>query len=211
MKLVKGKEDTMINCIVIDDDQNILDVFCDILDIIKVNVLATGNNGKEAVELYEKYSPDIVFTDLAMPNYGGVYAVENIKDRNPNAKIVVVTANTNDYEMHLFELLKIPVIHKPFNLKILEQTISGLSSANNVESAVFEIKYKFKKDYDYYTCKVNYEQYRNLKKLPILEECMVVRNNKNTKLQQKEMQKAIDLAVQNDTNHIHKLSEIVRD
>jgi len=211
MKLVKGKEGTMINCIVIDDDQNILDVFCDFLDMIKVNVLATGNNGKEAVELYEKYSPDIVFTDLVMPNYGGVYAVENIKDRNLNAKIVVVTANSNDNEMHLFELLKIPVIFKPFNLTILEQTITDLSSTENVEPVAFEIKYKFKDDYDYYTCKVNYGQYRNLKKLPILEECMVVRNNKNTKLQQKEMQKAIDLAVQNDTDHIRKLSEIVRD
>ena len=211
MKLVKGKEGTMINCIVIDDDQNILDVFCDILNMIEVNVLATGNNGKEAVELYEKYSPDIVFTDLAMPNFGGVYAVENIKDRNPNAKIVVVTANSNYYERNLFELLKIPVLLKPFNLKMLEQTIADLSSTNNMESEVFEIKYKFKKDYDYYTCKVNYGQYRNLKKLPILEECMVVRNNKNTTSQQKEMQKAIDLAVQNDTSHIHKLSEIVID
>jgi two-component system chemotaxis response regulator CheY len=211
MKLVKGKEGTMINCIVIDDDQNILDVFCDILDMVKVNVLATGNNGKEAVELYEKYSPDIVFTDLAMPNYGGVYAVENIKDRNLNAKIIVVTANSNDYERHLFELLKIPVIFKPFNLTMLEQAIADLSLTKNIESTVFEIKYKFKEDYDYYTCKVNYDQYRNLKKLPILEECMVVSNNKNTKLQQKEMQKAIDLAVQNDTSHIHKLSEIVMD
>ena len=49
----------MVNSIVIDDDQNILDMFCDFLDMLKIDVLATGSNGMEAVELYEKHSPDI--------------------------------------------------------------------------------------------------------------------------------------------------------
>lgn len=50
----------MVNCIVIDDNQNILDLFCDFLDLLKIDVLATGINGKEAAELYEEHTPDIV-------------------------------------------------------------------------------------------------------------------------------------------------------
>ena len=198
----------MVNCIVIDDDQNILDLFCDFLDVLKIDVLATGSNGSEAVKLYEKYTPDIVFTDLAMPNYDGLYAVENIKDKNQNAKIIVVTANSNDYEMNLFKLLNIPVISKPFDVDVLKQTISDISKNESSIPVSFEIKYKFKEDLDYYSCHVNYNQYRNFKKLDIIQECKIVNtNNKNIK-SEKEMEKALGLAMQKDTSHILNLSEI---
>ena len=198
----------MVNCIVIDDDQNILDLFCDFLDVLKIDVLATGSNGSEAVKLYEKYTPDIVFTDLAMPNYDGLYAVENIKDKNQNAKIIVVTANSNDYEMNLFKLLNIPVISKPFDVDVLKQTISDISKNESSIPVSFEIKYKFKEDLDYYSCHVNYNQYRNFKKLDIIQECKIVNtNNKNIK-SEKEMEKALGLAMQKDTSHIRNLSEI---
>ena len=198
----------MVNCIVIDDDQNILDLFCDFLDVLKIEVLATGKNGMEAVELYEEYTPDIVFTDLAMPNYDGQYAVENIKDKNQNAKIIVVTANSKDYEINLFEMLNIPVISKPFGTDMLKQAISDISENENPMPVSFKIKYKFKDDLDYYLCIVNYEQYRNFKKLDIMEECEIVyKNNENLK-SEKEIQKALDLAAQNETSQIHDLSEI---
>ncbi len=197
----------MFNCIVIDDDQNILDMFCDFLDMLKIDVLATGNNGKDAVELYEKHTPDIVFTDLAMPNYDGLYAVENIKDKNQNAKIIVVTANSNDYEMDLFELLNIPVISKPFGTNVLKQTISDISENENSMPASFEIK--FKDDPDYYLCLVNYDQYRNFKELDIIQECKIVNSDNKSIKSEKEMQEALDLAIQNDTGKIRDLSEMI--
>jgi len=199
----------MVNCIVIDDNSDIVDMFCDFLDMLKVNVLDTGNNGLDAVKLYEKHSPDIVFTDLAMPDYDGLYAVENIKDKNQKAKIIVVTANSNDYDLHFFEVLNIPVISKPFDRNIIKQAIENSCPTDNIMPTSFSIKYKFKGDYDYYSCKVNYEQYRNFKKLEIIEECSIIKNNNKNQRSPKEMQKALDLAVQKDTSHIRKLSEIV--
>ena len=199
----------MVNCIVIDDDQNILDMFCDFLDVLKIDVLATGNNGREAVELYEKHTPDIVFTDLAMPNYDGLYAVENIKDKNQNAKIIVVTANSNNYEMNLFELLNIPVISKPFGVNVLKQTISDISENENSIPQSFKIKYKFKDEHEYYLCIVNYDQYRNFKKLEIIQECEIVNSNNENIKSEKKMEDAIGLATQNDTSEIRDLSEIL--
>ena len=61
-----------------------------------------------------------------------------------------------------------------------------------------------------YTCYVNYEQYTNFKKLSIIQECTILRKN-----QQEfddyadEMQKAINLAVTNNTNHMRMLSESI--
>ena len=199
----------MVNCIVIDDDQNILDMFCDFLEVLKIEVLATGNNGKVAVELYEKHTPDIVFTDLAMPKYDGVYAVENIKDKNQNAKIIIITANSNNYQMNLFELLNIPVISKPFGVNVLKQAISDISENENTVPKSFKIKYRFKDEHEHYSCTVNYDQYRNFKKLDIIQECEIVNSNNENIESEKEMEDALDLATQKNTNKIRDLSEIL--
>lgn len=73
----------MVSCIVIDDNQDIVDVFCDLLKISGIQVIATGNDGMQAVELYEKHHPDVIFVDLLMPKYDGFYAIKkNKRDRS---------------------------------------------------------------------------------------------------------------------------------
>lgn len=198
----------MVSCIIIDDDQDIVDVFCELLKIIKVNVLATGNNGKEAVGLYEKYSPDIVFTDLEMPKYDGIYVIENIKDKNPNAKLIVVTGNiTNSGTLNS---LKIPIIVKPFDGDVIKNVIKEIFTTDNDLPATLQIQYKFKEEENKYSCTATYEQYRNLKKLPIIDMCEITYNEEeNKEADVNEMQKALDLAFKNDISHIRDLSEIV--
>lgn len=202
---------SMVSCIVIDDHQEIVDLFCDLLDAINVSVLATGNNGEDAVTLYEKYKPDIVFTDLQMPDYDGFYAIENIKEKNPTAKIIVVTGDSNAKNSVLLNALGIPVINKPFDMHTIKQSMTDIFLTNDDSETSFGIQYKFKDDYNLYSCMVTYKQYRNLKKLPVIQECEIINNDQNnTKSHQKEMQEALDLAFKNDTSHIRNLSEIVR-
>jgi len=198
----------MISCIVIDDDQDIVEVFCELLKIIKVNVLATSNNGKEAILLYEKYMPNIVFTDLEMPKYDGVYVIENIKDKNPNAKLIVVTGNiTNSGTLNS---LKIPTIIKPFDVNIIKKVIEDVFTTENDLPSALKIQYKFKEEESVYSCMATYEQYRNLKKLPIIDRCEIIDNEiENKELDLNEMQKALDLAFKNDKNYIRNLSEVV--
>jgi len=201
----------MVSCIVIDDDQNIVDVFCEILDIIKVNVLATGNNGKDAVELYEKHVPDIVFTDLQMPEYDGQYAIENIKEKNGNAKIILVTGDLNAEDSVILDTLKVPVINKPFDTHVIKQAVTDVLLAEGVMPALLDVQYKFKGDINTYSCTLTFNQYRNLKKLSIVEECEIVRSKqKQITIQQDEIQKAVDLAYHNNTTHIKELSNIVK-
>ncbi|MGY5151597.1 MAG: response regulator [Candidatus Nitrosopumilus sp. bin_6a] len=167
----------MTNCIVIEDDENIIELICDILEIIKIDVLAKGNNGKEAIELYEKHKPDLVFTDLSMPGFDGLYAIENIKAKNPNARIIVITGNPNEDDKYILDLLEIPIIIKPFGINVLKQTIKQISSTRTLPTNPLEIKYKFVDKYDYYTCIVNYEQYMNFRKLPIIQECEIIKKS----------------------------------
>lgn len=72
----------------------------------------------------------------------------------------------------------------------------------------FQIVFKFMDEEKAYTCYVNYEQYKNLKELPSIRECRIMRRNQETyEDYEKEMQVAINKIADNDTSHIHKLSE----
>ncbi|NDB32670.1 MAG: response regulator [Nitrososphaeria archaeon] len=82
----------MVRAIIADDEADSAEVFAEFLRIHKVDVLGIGKNGLEGVELYKAHKPDIVFLDLAMPQYNGVYAAEKIKQIDPRAKIVIISA-----------------------------------------------------------------------------------------------------------------------
>ncbi|EGG42339.1 CheY-like receiver [Candidatus Nitrosarchaeum limnium SFB1] len=114
----------MVNCIVIDDNSDIVKVVCELLEMIKVKVLATGTDGLQAVELYKKHRPNIIFIDLSMPKFDGFYAISKIREFDPNSKIVAVTADLKADEYVLLNSLKPnTILYKPFNTKTLMQTI----------------------------------------------------------------------------------------
>jgi CheY-like chemotaxis protein len=201
----------LVNCILIDDDQDIVDVFSELLHVIDMDILATGNDGKDAVELYKKHKPDLVLTGLQMPRYDGYYAVENIKDMDSTAKFIIIAEDLNVRNSPILNLFNIPIIHKSFDINRIKQTIADIFLQENKFPESFEIQYKFKEDVNLYTCTVNYQQYRNFKLLPVIEKCDIAPIQKNPELFYNEMQNALNLATEDDVSHIRKLSEIVSD
>lgn len=196
----------MTSCIVVDDDQSILEVFCDLLESLGVEILGTGNDGSDAVKLYEKYKPDIVFTDLLMPKYDGLYGIETIKDDYPHAKIIAVTGNADARYLPIFDILHVPIITKPFNVNSIKQIISDVLLIGDNTQVPFEIQYKFKEDSMIYSCFVTYEQYRNVKKLPIIDQVTIMTINKQAEPNE-QMQDALDAASQNDASKLRRISE----
>jgi two-component system chemotaxis response regulator CheY len=72
----------------------------------------------------------------------------------------------------------------------------------------FKIQYKFKDDPKINTCTVSYQQYRNFCELPIIQECTIVKKNqKTTKKNLEQIERALELAFKNQTSHIRNLSE----
>ncbi|MBM2852907.1 MAG: histidine kinase [Candidatus Nitrosotenuis sp.] len=116
-----------ITAIVIDDDVDTVDVFCDYLQIVAVTVLGRGHNGKIAVELYQKYNPDVVFLDLMMPDYDGFYALENIRKINPAARVVVVTADLRKDTADRLSILKpTEVFIKPYDINKISELLKKI-------------------------------------------------------------------------------------
>lgn len=117
----------MITAIVIDDDVDTVDVFCDYLAIVNVKVVGRGHNGKAAVELYQKHNPNVVFLDLMMPDYDGFYALEHIRRINPSAKVVVVTADLRRDTSDKLDILKpTEIFIKPYDINKISELLTKI-------------------------------------------------------------------------------------
>ncbi|RLC76142.1 MAG: DNA-binding response regulator [Chloroflexi bacterium] len=55
-----------------------------------------AENGAKAVKLARKLQPDIILLDLVMPQMDGLEALAQIKEDNPNARVLVVTSFADD-------------------------------------------------------------------------------------------------------------------
>lgn len=116
--------------VIIDDDDDFLDSISEYLRLKGFDVVGTGHNGLEAVQLYEEYRPNLVLMDISMPNYDGIYGIEHITRIDPNAKIIILTGNCDEtckQKIRSFNVAK--VLEKPCPLKQLEQVLK--SNCNN--------------------------------------------------------------------------------
>ncbi|MEO7275471.1 MAG: response regulator transcription factor [Vicinamibacterales bacterium] len=62
-------------------------------------VVAEAANGVEAVAAFERYRPDVTLLDLRMPVMEGVEAVRQIRERDPHAKVIVLTTYDTDEDI----------------------------------------------------------------------------------------------------------------
>ena len=64
-----------------------------------LRVVAEAGNGQEAVDAFERHRPDVTLLDLRMPVMEGVEAVRQIRERDPRARVIVLTTYDTDEEI----------------------------------------------------------------------------------------------------------------
>jgi CheY-like chemotaxis protein len=113
--------------LVVDDSKAIRLALSDILEILGIKTIAEAADGKEAVEQYSKAKTCLVFLDIMMPRYDGFYALKEIRKNDPNANILIITANPSaDIFEKAQKLGAIDVISKPFSLEIIKKSIESI-------------------------------------------------------------------------------------
>jgi len=83
--------------LVIDDDKLVCASLKTILEADPdITVVGTGNNGKQAIELFELLQPDILLMDIRMDTMTGLDAGESLITLYPNARILFLTTFSDD-------------------------------------------------------------------------------------------------------------------
>ncbi len=60
-------------------------------EAINFTIIAEASNGEQAYELFLKYEPDVILTDIRMPKMDGLKLTELVKAKRPHTKIVILT------------------------------------------------------------------------------------------------------------------------
>ncbi len=81
-----------ITAIVADDDITHLELFSELLEINRIKVISKVTNGKDAADAFQSLKPDIVFLDIMMPEFNGLYALEEIRKIDPFSIVMMITA-----------------------------------------------------------------------------------------------------------------------
>ena len=83
--------------VIADDDMLVSGALRTILEKDQdIEVQGIASNGKEAIELYRKYEPDVLLMDIRMSPMSGLEASEEILKEKPEAKILLLTTFSDD-------------------------------------------------------------------------------------------------------------------
>ena len=83
--------------VIADDDMLVSGALRTILEKDQdIEVQGIASNGKEAIELYRKYEPDVLLMDIRMSTMSGLEASEEILKEKPEAKILLLTTFSDD-------------------------------------------------------------------------------------------------------------------
>jgi len=81
----------MENILLIDDDESILILLNKLLEDFECELL-NAENGRQGIQLTEQEHPDVVITDLAMPEVTGLDILKRAKEIDENIPVIIVTA-----------------------------------------------------------------------------------------------------------------------
>ena len=97
----------------------------------------TADNGKKGFELYKKFNPHIIISDLNMPIMNGIELIQKIRELDQNSKIIITTFK-NDVqtllqasELKLFKYLIKPIDFTTLK-NIIKESIEELNRFNTV-------------------------------------------------------------------------------
>ena len=103
------------------------------------HVVVTAENGREAVDVFDREQPDMALMDVSMPEMDGYEATRLIKARSGArfVPVIFVTASTDDRELaHCVEVGGDDFLTKPYRRDILKAKIAALNRIRELQAVV---------------------------------------------------------------------------
>jgi len=113
-----------IATIVVDDEQPACEELVWLLkQFPDIEVVATGRNGLEAVNLIEQLEPDLVFLDVQMPGLDGLAVIQKLREMGATLPHFILATAYDQYALDAFKWGAMDYLLKPVEKERLEVTI----------------------------------------------------------------------------------------
>lgn len=116
----------MAKILIVDDSRTSRKILRGLLEEAGHEIVAEAQDGRDGVDKYKEFNPDITTLDITMPVMDGLEALTKIKEYDKNAKVIMVTAAGQQNKM--VEAIKSGAsefVTKPFDkeniLKIIDK------------------------------------------------------------------------------------------
>lgn len=117
----------MYKILLIDDDNHFREMFAELLKREDYIVIET-NDGRDAMSLYNEHQPDLVITDIIMPDKEGIETILDLKKSHPNIKIIAISGGGRTNAMDNLRSARLLgaklTFEKPFDNKEILKSIS---------------------------------------------------------------------------------------
>lgn len=112
-----------------------------------ITVVGEADDGDVALELIEQVRPDLVLTDVRMPNMDGIQMANRLSEQFPNIKIVFVSGHDDaEYLKSALQVKAVDYIFKPVNLqeltKVVERAVSALQTQEQERRLIEDMQVK---------------------------------------------------------------------
>jgi DNA-binding NtrC family response regulator len=118
----------MKTILIIDDDESIRSMFR--IKFEKKYHVIEAENGRKGLAVFKSSNPDLVITDIIMPEEEGFKTILDIKKLNQNVAIIAITGMPQIGGLHSLEIAKefgaVKGFVKPIHLRELEMAIEEL-------------------------------------------------------------------------------------
>ncbi|MBE6051329.1 MAG: chemotaxis response regulator protein-glutamate methylesterase [Clostridium sp.] len=95
-----------IKVAIVDDSAFMRRIIADSLAIHNdIEVVAKFRNGKELIDQYEKYKPDIITLDVEMPIMNGLETLKILKNKKISTPVIMLSSLTSENSVHTIECL----------------------------------------------------------------------------------------------------------
>jgi two-component system LytT family response regulator/two-component system response regulator LytT len=103
-----------LNAILVDDEQLARDELAFLLKSFpQVHVIASADNGLDAVELIRKHAPDVVFLDVQIPALNGLGVVRRLLEEGGELPHFIFATAYDQYAVAAFEVNAVDYLLKP--------------------------------------------------------------------------------------------------
>lgn len=129
----------MYQLLIVDDEQAICEGIKEILpwEEYGIEVIGFAFDGREALKKIEEWMPQIVMTDIKMPNMDGLALLKEIKKRELGCRVIVLSGfHEYDLVRKAMKLGAVDYILKPSDREELAQVISEL--IDNMENEILD-------------------------------------------------------------------------
>lgn len=113
--------------LIVDDAKFMRITIRKMLEKLGFNEIYEADNVEEALKIYEKRKPDFVTMDITMPGDSGLEGLRRIKEINPNAKILMVSAVSSKTNiLQAFSHGAVYFLAKPFTIESFTAVMSKI-------------------------------------------------------------------------------------